>query len=30
MIGPALDDEVNPLVRMTHVYAGVLIDEGLL
>lgn len=28
MIGPALDDGFNSLVRMTHVYAGVLSDEG--
>jgi len=29
MIGPALHDGFNPLVRMTHVYAWVLFDEGL-
>jgi hypothetical protein len=28
MIGPALDDGVNPLVRMTHVCAWVICDEG--
>jgi len=30
MIGPALYDRFNALVRMTYVYRRVLFDEGLL